>query len=181
VTPLHSYACSVNDVDWLDRAIAGLAFVVACWSAWRSWLTDRHQKRQAAVATARQVTVILRRFDVDLDPFVWGGPEDRESMKDKLVTVQVFNDGDAEVRDVIVELLVVNKGAWTLLGQQKIDRLASHTESPAVVGGAAFYDPFPLAKGRATFTDRHGSRWVRWSDSRLVAAPKLSESARSGS
>jgi hypothetical protein len=62
------------------------------------------------------VTVILRRFDVDLDPFVWGGPEDRESMKDKLVTVQVFNDGDAEVRDVIVELLVVNKGAWTLLG-----------------------------------------------------------------
>lgn len=102
-------------------------------------------------------------------------------MKNKLVTVRVFNDGDAEVRDVIVDLLVVNKGAWTLLGQQKLDTLAAHTESPAVVGGAAFYDPFPLSKGRATFTHRHGSRWVRWSDGRLIAAARLSDSARSGS
>lgn len=171
----------MSKADWLDRALAGLAFVLACWSAWRSWLTDRHQKRQAAVATARQVTVILRRFDMDVDPFVWGGPGDRESMKDKLVTVQVFNDADAEVRDVVVELLVVSKGAWTLLGQQKVDTLAAHTESPAVVGGAAFYDPFPLAKGRATFIDRRGSRWERWSDGRLVAAPKLSKPARADS
>ena len=118
---------------------------------------------------ARQVTVALRRFDQDVDPLVWGGSEDRESMKDKLVTVQVFNDGDAEIQDVVVELLVVKHGAWTLLGQQKVDRLAPHTESPSVVGGAAFYDPLPLAKGRVTFTDGHGSRWVRWSDGRLLA------------
>ena len=102
-------------------------------------------------------------------------------MKDKLVTVKVFNDGDAEVRGVMIDLLVVRKGAWTLLGQQKVARLAAHTESEAVVGGAVLYDPLPLAKGRATFTDTRGSRWVRWSDSRLVAEARSSMLARARS
>lgn len=157
------------DVDWLGLTVATLAFLLACWSAWRSWATDRSQKRQAAVANARDVTISVRRFDMDADPFVWGGPEEREALKDNFVTLHVFNDSDAEVRDVEIDLLVASKGTWTLLGKEKLDVLPAHNEAPAVVCGAAYYDPLPLSKGRVTFTDHHGDRWVRWSDGRLIA------------
>ena len=56
------------------------------------------------------MTVTLRRFAPDLDLFVWEGSENRESMKNMSVTVQVFNDGDAEVQDVIAEL--PNRETW---------------------------------------------------------------------
>lgn len=117
------------------------------------------------------MTITTRRFDVDVDPFAWGDLGDRESMKDKLVTIQVFNDGDEEVSDVKIELLIVKNGAWSLLGQQKVARLEAHTEASPVVGGAVYYDPLPLAKGCVTFTDVKGRRWERWSDGRLVASP----------
>jgi len=179
--PTSKLACSVTNKNWISNAIAGLALAVSFWNASQSCVIQQHQRSETAVAKARQVTVTLRRFDPDVDPFDWDMLGDRESMKDKLVTVHVFNDGDAEVQDVVIELLVVKHGAWTLLGQQKIDRLAAHAESPVVVSGAVFYDPLPLAKGRATFTDKHGSRWVRWSDGRLLNEVNSSISERSHS
>jgi hypothetical protein len=179
--PDQKLACSVTNKNWISNAIAGLALTVSFWNAWQNWVIQQYQRQETAVAKARQVTVTLRRFDPDVDPFDWGMLGDRESMKDKLVTVHVFNDGDAEVQDVVIELLVVKHGAWTLLGQRKIDRLAAHTESPVVVGGEAFYDPLPPTKGHVTFTDEHGSRWVRWSDGRLLNEPNSSISERSHS
>lgn len=165
-----SAVCSVTNKKWIsNNAIALIALLVSVWSAWETSAVVQHQRQETTLTMARQVTVTLRRFDPDVDPFIWGGPESRELMKDKFITMQVFNDGDAELQDVDMELLVVKLGAWTLLGQQKVDRLAPHTQSSAVVSGAAHYDPLPLAKGRVTFTDGHGNRWVRWSDGRLLA------------
>jgi hypothetical protein len=117
---------------------------------------------------ARQVTVTLRPFNANVDPFVWGGPRERELLKDFFITVQVFNDGDAEIQDVVVDLLIIKYGEWTLLGQEKLDRLGPHKETPAVVGGTGI-DEMAFAKGRVTYTDEHGKRWVRWSDGRLLA------------
>ncbi len=179
--PTSKLASSVTNKNWISNTIAGFALAISFWNAWQSCEIQQHQRQETAVAKARQVTVTLRRFDPDVDPFVWDMLGDRESMKDKLVTVHVFNDGDAEVRDVVIELLEVKHGKWTLLGQRKIDRLAAHAESPVVVSGAVFYDPLPLAKGRVIFTDEHGSRWVRWNDGRLLNEPNLSTSTKSHS
>lgn len=166
-----SAACSVTNKKWIiTTAIAFIALIVSIWNTWQNSVVVQDQRQQTTLTMARQVTVTLRRFDPNVDPFVWGGPEARELLKDRFVTVQVFNDGDAEVQDVVVDLLTVKHGAWTLLGQEKLDRLGPHKESQAVVGGAAGYDDLlALAKGRVTFTDKHGSRWVRWSDGRLLA------------
>lgn len=158
---------AVTNKKWIsNNAIALIALLVSIWSAWE---TVQHQRQETTLAMARQVTVTLRRFNPDVDPFIWGGPESRELMKDKFITMQVFNDGEAELQDVDMELLVVKLGMWTLLDQQKVDRLAPHTQSSAMVSGAAHYDPLARAKGRVTFTDGHGNRWVRWSDGRLLA------------
>lgn len=158
-----------NNGSALSVLIAVIALLVSFWSAWQNSVVVQHQRQETTLAMAWQVTVTLRRFDPDVDPFGWEGLWTRESMKDLSVTMQVFNDGDAEIQDVVLELLMVKHGAWTLLGEEKVDRLGAHKESLAVVGGAVFFDPLPLAKARVTFTDGHGNRWVRWSDGRLLA------------
>jgi len=158
-----------NNGTTLSVLISLSALLLSIFTMWQNSEVLQHQRQETRLTMARQVTVTLRRFDPNVDPFVWGS-ENRELMKNIFVTVQVFNDGDAEVQDVVVDLLTVKHGEWTLLGQEKFDRLGPHKESPAVVGGAAGYDDLlALAKGRVTFTDKHGSRWVRWSDGRLLA------------
>lgn len=163
-----SAVCSVTKKLWTSNGIAFLALAVSFWNAWQNWVVVNHQKQETILSMARQVTVTLRRFDPDVDPLPWEGLMDRESVKDRLFTAQVFNDGDAEIKDVVLELLTVKHGKWTLNSVEEVDRLGAHTESRKVVGGS-LYDPLTQGKGRVTFTDKHGSRWVRWSDGRLLA------------
>ena len=111
---------SVTNKKWIsNNAIALIALLVSIYSVWENSGVVQHQRQETTLSRARQVTVTLRRFDPDLDPFVWGGSENRESMKNMSVTVQVFNDGDAEVQDVIAEL--PNRETWGVdtLGRAK--------------------------------------------------------------